>query len=129
MSDWEQDAFDAKLREAMAARPELPVTKNLASRAIARGSVPTLDAARLFSAVAAFLLICGLFATAAWKFYVYLASSESSETASTVDVNDILSSRNATMLLVGGAVFVLALGFVMLEKLFSRDDAMMPAYF
>lgn len=128
------EAFDAALRRAMTARPEPELPTDLAARAVGRA---TAAPSRTFyrpaafwrgvSSVASCLLIVGLLSVGAWRWYRSSAGSDTSvtyatDTSSSLGAADTTSSQNATLLLVGGAVLVLSLGLVTLDRMLSGDD-------
>jgi hypothetical protein len=130
------EELDASLRRALAARPEPELPADLAARAVRRASLSSRTLYRpaafwrTVSSLAACLLIVGLLSFGAWRWY--RSSSSSSDTSQTyatdtsttsLSAADTTSSQNAALLLVAGAVLVLSLGLVTLDRMLSGDDA------
>lgn len=129
-----EEAFDDALRRALTARPEPELPTDLAARAVHRATAPSRAVYRpaafwrAISSLAACLLIVGLLSVGAWRWYRSSAGTDTgttyaSDTSSLLSTVDTTSSQNATLLLVGGAVLVLSLGLVTLDRMLSGDES------
>jgi hypothetical protein len=129
--EFKPDEFDDLLRRAMTSRPEATIAPDLAGRAIARAKVASAlplrtSRWRLLSSLAALLLIVGVLSFGGWRWYQSASISDDSSIntadTSTVSTVDVISTRNATLLLLGGGVFIVALAMLTLDRLLVSDD-------
>lgn len=129
------EEFDAALRRAMTARPEPELPADLADQAVRRATAAPSRALyrpaafwRAVSSLAACVLIVGLLSVGAWRWYRSSSGTDTgttymSDTSSSLSTTDTTSSQNATLLLIGGAVLVLSLGLVTLDRMLSGDES------
>jgi TRAP-type C4-dicarboxylate transport system permease small subunit len=129
--EFKPDEFDDLLRRAMMSRPEASVAPNLAGRAIARATAPAVlpmraSRWRFLSSLAASLLIVGVLSYGGWRWYQSASTSDDTSTyttdTSTTSSIDVISTHNATLLLLGGGVFIVALAMLTLDRLLVSDD-------